>query len=309
MCRVICAVGVGLALFAAAPGSIRAQQPVALETLRVQGNVYAVFGAGGNVTVQIGDEGVLMVDSGVAASASVLRAEVRKLSTRPIRFIINTHYHFDHVGGNAALQSSSAPIIAHDNVRKRLAIDTVAGNGNSVKFDSRAVPTQALPILTFDRSATVHLNGEDIQAMHFPSGHTDGDSVVYFPKSNVVHMGDDFVTYGFPFVDLQGGGSVTGMIDACEAVMKQVPADVKVIPGHGPVSSVEDVKRFVTLLKETRTVVQKAVKAGKSLDQLKQEKILAPWQKFSGQFISTDAFIETLFNELSVKKTSAPKPN
>lgn len=125
----------------------------------------------------------------------------------------------------------------------------------------------------------MHLNGEDIRALHFPSGHTDGDSVIFFPKSNVVHMGDDFVTYGFPFVDLSGGGSVQGMIAALEDIMPKLPADVKVIPGHGPISSLEDVRRYVSMLKDTRGVVEAGIKQGKSLDQLKQENVLAQWQK------------------------------
>ena len=125
----------------------------------------------------------------------------------------------------------------------------------------------------------MHLNGEDIRALHFPSGHTDGDSVIFFPKSNVVHMGDDFVTYGFPFVDLSGGGSVQGMISALEAIMPKLPPDVKVIPGHGPVSNLDDVRRYVSMLKDTKSVVEAGIKQGKSLDQLKQENVLAQWQK------------------------------
>src|SRR5204862_3055532 len=125
-----------------------------------------------------------------------------------------------------------APISAHDNVRKRLAEGGAAGNGGSVHFEHKPAAAGVLPIITFDHDVTVHLNGEDIRALHFPAGHTDGDSVIYFPKSNVVHMGDDFVTYGFPFVDLSGGGSVQGMIAAVEEIMSKLLADVKVIAGH-----------------------------------------------------------------------------
>jgi cyclase len=282
---------------------------VEVKVSKVAGSVYMLQGAGGNIGVSVGEDGVVIVDDDYAPLADKIKAALKGITDKPLRFIINTHYHFDHAGGNAALQQGSAAIIAHDNVRKRLQSGGSLGNGGSVKMDSPPSPPQALPIITFDRDVTVHLNGEDIRALHFPSGHTDGDSVVFFPKSNVVHMGDDFVTYGFPFVDLVGGGSVLGLINACESVVKQVPADVKVIPGHGPVSSVEDMKRYVTMLKETRAVVQKAMKAGKTLDQLKQEKVLAQWQKYSGPFISTDAFIETLFNDLSGKKASSSTPH
>jgi glyoxylase-like metal-dependent hydrolase (beta-lactamase superfamily II) len=148
------------------------------------------------------------------------------------------------------------------------------------------------------------VNGEDIRALHAPSGHTDGDSIVFFPKSNVVHFGDDFVRYGFPFIDINGGGSSKGMIAALESALEHVPADVKVIPGHGALATVTDVREFVKLLKETRAAVEKAVKAGKTLEQLKQEKVLEPWQKFSGPFVSTDLFIETLYNELTGTKAA-----
>ena len=281
---------------------------VEIKASKVAGNIYMLQGAGGNIGVSVGEDGVVIVDDDYAPMADKILAALKDITDKPLRFTINTHYHFDHAGGNPVLQKS-APVIAHDNVRKRLQSGGAAGNGASVNMPSPPAPPEALPIITFDRDVTVHLNGEDIRALHFPSGHTDGDSVVFFPKSNVVHMGDDFVTYGFPFVDLQGGGSVSGIINACEGVLKQLPADVKIIPGHGPVSTTEDLKAFVTMLKETRAVAQKAIKAGKKLDQLKQEKILAPWQKYSGQFISADAYIETLYNDLTGKKNSTTPPH
>ena len=135
---------------------------------------------------------------------------------------------------------------------------------------------EALPILTFEHDVTVHLNGEDIRALHYPHGHTDGDSVIFFSKSNVVHMGDDFVTYGFPFVDLDAGGSIEGMTVAVEKVLPPLPADVKVIPGHGPVSNLEDVRKYIKMLKDTRDAVDKGIKQGKTLAQMKQEKVLVP---------------------------------
>ncbi len=174
----------------------------------------------------------------------------------------------------------------------------------TVKFESAPGVPAALPVVTFDHSLTLHMNGEDIRALHFPNGHTDGDSIVFFTKSNVVHMGDDFVTYGFPFVDFFSGGSVKGIIAACESVMAQLPKDVKVIPGHGPLSTSEDVRRYVVMLKETSAAVSKSIKAGKSREQLKTDKVLEPWKKFNGPFISADAFIDTLYNELTGKKPS-----
>ena len=149
----------------------------------------------------------------------------------------------------------------------------------------------------------MHLNGEDIRALYFPAGHTDGDSIIFFSKSNVVHMGDDFGIYGFPFIDVDSGGSINGMIDAVEKVIAMLPPDAKVIPGHGSVSSVDDMRAYVTLLKDTREVVQKALKQGKTLDQMRQAKILDPWKKYSGSFVSEDAFLETLYNSLTGQKS------
>jgi glyoxylase-like metal-dependent hydrolase (beta-lactamase superfamily II) len=168
-------------------------------------------------------------------------------------------------------------------------------------MEAKPQPKEALPIITFDHDVTVHLNGEDIRALHFPSGHTDGDSIIFFPKSNVVHMGDDFVTYGFPFIDLESGGSVAGVIAACEKVIATVAPDAKVIPGHGRLSTVDDLKPYVVMLKETAALVQKGIRDGKTLDQLKGEKVLAGYEKWSGQFITTDKFVEMLYNDLSGK--------
>jgi cyclase len=274
---------------------------VKIEVQKVSGSVYMLKGAGGNIGASIGDDGIVIVDDQYAPLADKIQDALKGITDKPVRFVINTHYHEDHTGSNEYFQKS-APIIAHDNVRKRLEEGGVAGNGGSVKFDAKPQPKAALPIITFDHDVTVHLNGEDIRALHFPAGHTDGDSVIYFPKSNVVHMGDDFVTYGFPFIDVSSGGSIQGMIDGVENAIAKLPPDVKVIPGHGPVSNLEDVRAYVKMLKDTRDVVSSALKQGKTLDQMKQAKILDPWKKYSGDFISEDAFLETLYNSLTGSK-------
>jgi len=275
---------------------------VQMKVSKVAGNVYMLAGAGGNIGASVGEDGIVIVDDQYAPLADKIKAALKGITDKPVRFVINTHYHGDHTGGNAIFQQL-APVIAQDNVRKRLETGGTAGNLGSVKMDSKPSPKEALPIITFDHDVTVHLNGEDIRALHFPSGHTDGDSVIFFPKSNVVHMGDDFVTYGFPFIDLSGGGSVEGMIAAVDDVISKLPADVKIIPGHGPISSMNDMRNYSLMLKETRAAVSKAIQAGKTLDRMKQEKILEPWKKWSGEFITSDGFIETLYNDLSGKKT------
>ena len=277
---------------------------VEIKVTKVAGSVYMLEGAGGNIGASVGDDGIVIVDDQYAPLADRIQAALKGITDKPVRFIINTHYHGDHTGGNEFFQKQ-APIIAQDNVRKRLEAGGEAGNGGSVKMDQKAAAQGALPIITFDHDVTVHLNGEDIRALHFPAGHTDGDSVIYFPKSNVVHMGDDFVTYGFPFIDVSAGGSINGMIDGVEKAIAQLPADVKIIPGHGPVSNLDDVHAFVKMLKETRAVVQQALKKKMTLAQMKEKKVLEPWKKYSGEFVSADAFIETLYNSLTDQKNGA----
>ena len=267
---------------------------VQMKVSKVAGNVYMLQGAGGNIGASVGDDGIVIVDDQYAPLADKIQATLKGITDKPVRFIINMHYHPDHTGGNAYFQKQ-APIIAQDNVRKRLESGGSGGNGGSISMDFKPAPHEALPIITFDHDVTVHLNGEDIRALYFPAGHTDGDSIIFFPHSNVVHMGDDFVTYGFPFIDVESGGSINGMIDAVAQVISQLPPDVKVIPGHGPVSGLDDVRAYLTMLKETHDAVQNALKEGKTLDQMKEAKLLDPWRKYSGDFVKEDTFLETLY--------------
>jgi cyclase len=296
--RQLCLLAIAASLACYAIAQDRDFNKVQIKVTKVAGNIYMLEGAGGNIGASVGDDGIVVVDDQYAPLADKIQAALKGITDKPVRFIINTHYHEDHTGGNTYFQKE-APIIAQDNVRKRLEQGGVAGNGGSVHIEHKPQPKEALPIITFDHDVTVHLNGEDIRALHFPSGHTDGDSVIFFPKSKVVHMGDDFVTYGFPFIDVDSGGSINGMIDGIEKVIAQVPPDVKIIPGHGPVSNLDDVRAFLKMLKDTREAVQNALKQGKTLDQMKQDKILDPWKKYSGDFISEDAYLETVYNSLT----------
>jgi cyclase len=284
---------------------------VQIKVTKVSGNIYMLEGAGGNIAASVGEDGIVIVDDQFAPLAEKIQAALKGLgiSDKPVRFVINTHYHGDHTGGNELFSNAGATLIAQDNVRKRLEAGGTGGNGGSVKFENKPAPKAALPVITFENDVTVHLNGEDIRALHFPSGHTDGDSIIFFPKNNVVHMGDDFVRYGFPFIDVASGGSVQGMISALEKAMAQLPADVKVIPGHGALSNLDDVRAFVKMLKETSAVVQKAIDEHKTLEQMKQAKILSPWDKFAGTFINSDAFIETLYNSLTGHEGAFVKHN
>src|SRR5881392_561208 len=267
------------------------QQPdfskVQIKATKVSGNIYMLEGQGGNIAASVGEDGIVIVDDQFAPLADKIQAALKelKITDKPVRFVINTHYHGDHTGGNVPFNNAGSTLIAQDNVRKRLESGGTAGNGGSIKMEVKPAEKAALPIITFEHDVTVHLNGEDIRALHFPSGHTDGDSIIFFLKSNVVHMGDDFVTYGFPFVDLESGGSVQGMITATDEVAAALPPDAKVIPGHGPLSSLDELRQFTKMLKDTQRLVQAGIKQGKSLEQMQKENILGPWQKYSGEFV------------------------
>ena len=284
---------------------------VQIKVTKVSGNVYMLEGDGGNIAASVGEDGIVIVDDQFAPLADKIQTALKdlKITDKPVRFVINTHYHGDHTGGNEPFANTGSTVIAQDNVRKRLETGGTSGNGGSIKREFQPAPKGALPVITFEHDVTVHLNGEDIRALHFPAGHTDGDAVIFFPKNNVVHMGDDFVRYGFPFIDVTSGGSVQGMIDAMEKVSAQLPPDVKVIPGHGAISNLDDVREFVKMLKETSAAVQKALDEHKTLEQMKQEKILEPWKKWSGGFLDSDKFIETLYNSLTGKKGEFVKHN
>lgn len=276
---------------------------VEIKVHQVSGSVYMLEGAGGNIGVSVGEDGIVIVDDEFAPLAPKIKTALKGISDKPVRFVLNTHWHGDHVGGNAQF-GADAPIIAQENVRERM-----QNGSNAAGRTIPPAPKEALPIITFNDRATVHLNGEDIRAMHFPAGHTDGDSIIYFTKSKVVHMGDDFVRYGFPFVDLESGGSVEGMIAAVDKIIATFPPDTKVIPGHGQLSTVADMKPYVEMLRQTLAKVQAEIKQGKTLDQLKQEKVLAGYEKWNGDFVNSDKWVETLYHDLTDKKGEYVKHN
>src|SRR5215813_13726789 len=307
----ILALTICLACFRAAPLSAQAQDfsKVQIKVTKVSGNIYMLEGAGGNIAASVGEDGIVIVDDQFAPLAEKIQAALKGITDKPVRFIINTHYHGDHTGGNEPFSNAGSTVIAQDNVRKRLESGGISGNGGSIKMENKPASKAALPIITFENDVTVHLNGEDIRALHFPAGHTDGDAIIFFPKNNVVHMGDDFVRYGFPFIDVASGGSVQGMAEGVEKAIAQLPADVKVIPGHGQLSNLDDVRAYVQMLRDTTAAVQKALDAHQTVDQMKQEKILAPWSKWSNDFVSQDIFIETLYNSLTGRQGQFVKHN
>jgi cyclase len=270
---------------------------VEIKSTRVGGNVYMLEGAGGNIGVSVGADGILIVDDQFAPLADKIKAALKTLGEGKLKFVLNTHWHGDHTGSNAVF-GREVPIIAHDNVRKRLSTDQ---KSEFFKETTPASPKEALPVITFDQSLSVHFNGEEIRVIHFPHGHTDGDSVIFFSGSNVVHLGDDFFAGRFPFVDLESGGSVEGLTKNIAEIIPKLPADVKLIPGHGPISSVDDLKRYHRMLVETTELVRKQKAGGKTLDQIKKEGLPAEWTIWGSGFIKTDMWLEIVFRSLSAK--------
>ncbi len=270
---------------------------VEIKATPVAGNVYMLQGAGGNIGVSVGPDGILIVDDQFAPLADKIRAALKGLNQGKLRFILNTHWHGDHTGGNASF-GPEAPIIAHDNVRKRLSTEQRI---EFFKSTVPAAPKEALPVITFDKSLAVHFNGEEIRAIHFPNGHTDGDSVVFFTTSNVVHLGDDFFNGMFPFVDVDNGGSVVGLAKNIGEIITKIPAGAKLIPGHGPLATIDDLKKFHRMLNETTDLIRKSLDGGKTLDQMKSEGLPAEWKPWGTGFIKTEQWIELIYVSLRKK--------
>jgi glyoxylase-like metal-dependent hydrolase (beta-lactamase superfamily II) len=230
---------------------------VEIKETPVAGNIHLLAGSGGNIGVSVGPDGVLLVDDEFLPLAEKIDAAVGKLSDKPIEYVINTHVHGDHVGGNRYF-GKKAKIIASANLRQRLAAQT-----NSVP--------EALPVITYTRDTSLYFNGEEVRIIAFGPGHTDGDSAIYFTDSKVIHLGDQYVNGRFPYVDVANGGSVNGYLKNIDSVLAWLPTDTKIIPGHGVVSSVDDLKKFRDFVAESIAVVQKDIADGKTLDQVKAD--------------------------------------
>ena len=270
-------------------------QEIIVKTTKVSGNVYMLQGRGGNIGAIAGSQGILIVDDDYKVVNEKLRAALKELGSETPKFILNTHWHADHTESNELFGKDSI-IISHDNVRKRL-MQTNTIFGETIK-PSAAI---AWPMLTYADSITVHFDDEDIRAEHYPNGHTDGDSVIFFVKANVVHLGDDFFAGRFPFVDLDSGGSVQGMINNVTALIAKIPADAKIIPGHGPLSTLDDLKLYQRTLIETAKIVQDQMKKKKTLDEIKKAGLPEKYASFGTGFIKTDAWIETVYKSYAKK--------
>jgi cyclase len=299
--RVFAATGSLFLVFAFA-GVVRAQtdwSKVEIKATKVSGNIYMLEGAGGNIGVSVGPDGILIVDDQFAPLADKIKAALKTLGDGKLKFVLNTHYHGDHTEGNVVF-GPEAPIIAQTNVRRRLSTEQKS------KFFNRTTPPspkEALPVITFDQAISIFFNGEEIKVIHFPHGHTDGDSVIFFTGSNVVHMGDDFFAGRFPVVDLEAGGDIEGLINNVGGIVERLSKapGVKFIPGHGPLSTIDDLKAYHQMLLQTTDIVRKRKAAGKTLDQIKAEGLPEEWKSWGTGFIKTDRWLELIYNSLSAK--------
>jgi len=271
------------------------QQDITVKVTKVNGNVYLLQGRGGNVGALVGAEGILIVDDDYKAVSEKLRDALKDLGAEKPKFIFNTHWHGDHTEGNQFFGKDSI-IVAHKNVRQRLSqVNTIFGN------KTQPYPDFALPMITYTEQMSIHFAGEEVRAVYYPNGHTDGDTVVFFMKSNVVHFGDNFFVGRFPFVDLENGGSVQGLTNNIAALIKQIPADARLIPGHGAISTLDDLKAYHQMLTETTKIVQDAMKRKKSLEDIKKAGFPDKYKEWGSGFIKTDAWIETIYKS-SAKK-------
>jgi cyclase len=245
-------------------------------------------GSGGNIGVSAGPDGLLIVDDQFLPLAQKIDAALQKLEAgAPLKFVLNTHWHGDHTGGNPFF-GRKASIIAHANVRKRLA----------AKSDT---PKEALPVVTQDKGLSIHFNGEEIRMIPLPAGHTDGDSVIHFTKSGVVHTGDQFFNGRFPFIDLGSGGSVEGYIKNVETILQHVTDEMKIIPGHGPLATKKELKTFHDMLLETTGIIRKGIAEGKSLEQVKAAGLPEKYKDWGSGFINHSRYTEIVYNNLKSK--------
>ena len=286
-----------MTVFIGATSAVQAQdKPVEYAATRLSGTLTMLHGSGGNVAISSGEDGVYIIDDQLPPIADQLIAEIRKISDRPVRFVINTHYHGDHVGGNEAVAGTGAVIIAQDNVYQRMSTEQFNHFNNET---TPPWPRSALPVITFTDRVTLHLNGEAATVYHIANAHTDGDAIVHFPVSNVIHMGDVFFNGLYPYIDLDAGGSVQGMISGVETALGLANEDTRIIPGHGPLASREDLAAYRDFLIKATNNVQSLVDEGKTLKETIAAKPTAEWDDTLGKAWITPAQMVTfIYNSL-----------
>ncbi len=266
---------------------------VDIKTTHVAGSVYMLEGAGGNIGVSAGADGVLIIDSQFGPLTPKIEAAIAKLGKGKPRFLLNTHWHGDHTGGNENF-GKYATIIAHENVRTRLAAK------------SAKVVKAGLPVITFQQGVTVHFNGDTIKMVKLPPGHTDGDCIIFFKQANVIHMGDHFFAGRFPYIDLGSGGSVRGYLTNVENTFANLPVTskpgVKIIPGHGTLGKKDDLEKFRDVIRASVDFVERAIRKGQSKEDIKAAAFWGQYKDWGTGFINTGRWVDIVYNELSQQK-------
>ncbi|WP_417621916.1 MBL fold metallo-hydrolase [Parasphingorhabdus sp.] len=284
---------VPLALGVSSPGLAQEADQFAKVEIKAEPlaeGVAVLFGAGGNIGVSYGPDGTILIDDQFAPLTEKIRTAVQNLGAGPVDYLINTHWHHDHTGGNENLGKSDVLIMAHDHVRDRL----ITGNDNVPP----AAP-EALPVVTYHDGIKLHLNGDEVRVQHMKHAHTDGDSIVFWKKANVVHMGDLFFNkVTLPFIDLSSGGNARGVLAAAEKVLAMVDDDTRIIPGHGPIATKADLQAYRDMMNTVIAAVAKAQGEGKSLQQVQAMKPAAQWDINPDAFIKGDAFVEAVYKSL-----------
>lgn len=232
---------------------------VAIEITKLSGQVYMLSGAGGNIGLSIGEDGVFVIDDEYAPLTPKIESAIKSLTDKDLKFLVNTHHHGDHTGGNANMQKLGATIIAQDNVRQHLEMDNQDNNANN---------KEGLPIITFNDKLTLYINGEKVSVFHVEHAHTDGDAMLYFTEANVLHTGDVYFNNMYPFIDLNSGGSIIGYIEAVKQGLKAINDDTKIIPGHGKISNKAEYKTFLTMLETLKAAVLVEINKGKTEDEV-----------------------------------------
>lgn len=256
------------AVLAVAAVPAQAQTPAPqpeVRTEKVAEGLYVLFGNGGNVGVSAGPDGVFIIDDQYAPMTPALSAAIGGISDSPVRFVINTHWHGDHTGGNENFGKMGAVVIAHDNVRARMSVP------QAMEFFKREVPASppaALPVITFNDSVSLHLNGDDVRVIHLAAAHTDGDAIIHFRKANVIHAGDIFFNGWYPFIDVDSGGSIAGMMSAVDTVLALSDDATRIIAGHGPVSGKAELQAYRKMLVDTVTRIRTLRAEGRTVDEI-----------------------------------------
>jgi cyclase len=272
------------------------EQEIRIKTIPLGDNVYMLTGAGGNLGLSVGDDGALLVDAEYGQLTEKVIAAVKEVCEKPIRFVVNTHWHFDHVGGNENLAKAGALIVAHENVRKRMSTEqTLGGLGRTVPPS----PTAALPVITFSDALTFHWNGDEVRVIHVDPAHTDGDSFVYFPKANVLHVADVWFNNMYPFIDVNAGGSIDGMIKAADRALSLANEETKIIPGHGPLGSVAELREYRQMLATVRDRVRALVEQGKSRDEVIASKPTKDLDEEWAKAFAGDAWIGIVYDGMT----------